>query len=156
MTGKRGTVEERFWPKVAKSDTGCWLWTGARSHKSYGELQVFELGRPVAAHRISWILHFGPIPPGKLVCHHCDNPPCVRPDHLFLGGKKENALDMVAKRPWPPVISKGEDHGGAKLTAQQVSEIRERFMPLDRLAGEYGVTKSTIWSIVNHRTWRHI
>jgi hypothetical protein len=80
----------RFWPKVRK-DRGCWVWTGATTTTGYGRLS----GQP--AHRLSWEIHHGPIPAGLFVCHRCDNPGCVRPDHLFLGTHEANMADMVAK-----------------------------------------------------------
>lgn len=84
---------ERFWEKVAKGD-GCWEWQGARHAKGYGQ---FLTDTQSKAHRFSWELHFGPIPDGMQVCHHCDNPPCVRPDHLFLGTNQDNVDDAYAK-----------------------------------------------------------
>lgn len=86
--------DERFWEKVVKSN-GCWRWSGSTGNYGYGQLRSGEdLER---AHRISWELHFGPIPLGMQVLHHCDNPPCVRPDHLWLGTAKTNAEDRQSK-----------------------------------------------------------
>lgn len=90
-----GTLAERFWEKVEKTD-GCWLWTASLTNKGYGEFRLNEPS-PILAHRVAYELAHGPIPPGLFVCHHCDNPPCVRPDHLFLGTQKDNAQDMVRK-----------------------------------------------------------
>jgi hypothetical protein len=91
---KRDPVE-RFWEKVDRSGD-CWVWVAGRSTRRYG--QFWSGGRRVPAHRFSYELHFGPITDPRLdVCHTCDNPPCVRPDHLWLGTPSENALDMVAK-----------------------------------------------------------
>lgn len=93
----RGSIVERFWERVGKSD-GCWEWTGYRAPAGYGQLGRGPRNEGLAlAHRLSWEFHYGPIPDGLLVCHRCDNPPCVRPDHLFLGTFVDNAQDMVSK-----------------------------------------------------------
>ncbi len=88
--------EERFWKHVHKTDS-CWLWTASVNDKGYGQLFVGVGKSPLRAHRVSWELHRGLIPIGLLVLHHCDNPPCVRPDHLFLGTYKDSTQDMISK-----------------------------------------------------------
>lgn len=85
----------RFWRRVKKSD-GCWEWQGCRANGGYGRFGVLA-ERIVYAHRFSYELHYGALPPGAMVCHHCDNPPCVRPDHLFAGDDSANVRDMVSK-----------------------------------------------------------
>jgi HNH endonuclease len=90
-------LTERFWEKVEKTDD-CWLWLGNLNGNGYGYTKLEAPSRRnELAHRISWTLHFGPIPEGLFVCHHCDTPPCVRPDHLFLGTHSDNMKDMWRK-----------------------------------------------------------
>lgn len=93
------TFEERFWEKVKKT-SGCWGWTGHRSGSGYGRLRgpVDTGSVQIYAHRASYEINIGPIPDEMLVCHHCDNPQCVRPEHLFLGTQKENHQDMLSKK----------------------------------------------------------
>lgn len=86
---------ERFWAKVVRSD-GCWEWSGARGRPSaYGLVQMNR--KLKKAHRVAYELAVGPIPPGFFVCHRCDNPPCCRPDHLFVGDASANQRDSFAK-----------------------------------------------------------
>jgi hypothetical protein len=111
------------------------------------------------AHRYSWELHFGPVPAGLQVCHHCDNRGCVRPDHLFLGTPADNTRDMCEKGRQGHRSSPGEKNGFAKLTNDQVLEIRRRTANGETgttLARELGVSNSAISGIVLRKSWRHI
>lgn len=114
MTGSNSTFESRFWAKVRKGDD-CWVWRGGRRFNGYGI--IMRGNRFEAAHRVSWELAHGLIPSGLLVCHHCDNPPCVRPDHLFIGDHKANSADMVAK---------GRQRGKAPLKPKVLSPAERR------------------------------
>ena len=159
------TPAERFWAKVDKSGE-CWLWTGWVTNRGYGCLHV--CGRDVLAHRFSFELEFGPFPHEQLGLHHCDNPPCVRPYHLFLGTAADNTADMIAKgrhgmaiHP-ERVVKQGEAHGCAVLTNSDVLSIRSRYRRrssdanIDTLAAEDGVTRSAIFGVVSRRTWAHL
>jgi hypothetical protein len=97
VSSLRGPIEDRFWTKIRLCDNGCWEWDAAKIHGGYG---VIRTGRPhkmVKAHRFAWEWFRGPIPPGLCVCHHCDNPPCVNPSHLFLGNNSDNVRDSMEK-----------------------------------------------------------
>lgn len=92
---RRISFNDRFWARVNKTST-CWVWIGSLfSGSKYG--QVKYRGKTSQVHRVSWEINFGKIPEGLCVCHHCDNPPCVRPDHLFLGTNYHNTMDSVRK-----------------------------------------------------------
>lgn len=132
--------------------TGCWEWTaGKQSTFGYGMISL-DRKRGTTAHRVSWMLFRGPIPEGMFVCHKCDNPPCVNPDHLFLGTQQDNMTDKVRKNRHLP----GERHPGAKLTADQVRAIRLDNRNRDEIARDYSMTRSSIEKIQLGQTWRSV
>ncbi len=145
----------RFWDKVKKTD-GCWEWTGW-TRESYGRIKTGG-GAFQTAHRVSWELHNGAIPPGLFVLHKCDNPKCVRPDHLFMGTKADNNHDRHSKGRSGSHI--GEKNGRHILSEADVLEIRRRFSPwkckYKDLAKEFNVSMSTINYILAGRTWKHL
>jgi len=116
------------------------------------------------ASRVSWQLTNGAIPENTMVCHICDNPLCVRPDHLFLGDHVTNAQDMASKgrqvfQRRPEQAVKGEQHYSAKLDGSSIVAIRQRHAngeQLDQIARSYGVSKQTIWRAVHRLTWKHV
>lgn len=156
----RGSLLERFWAQVQKTD-GCWMWTGAKDHSSkdcYGRIQD-EGGRGsklLNAHRVAYELLVGPIPNSLCVLHCCDNPSCVNPSHLFLGTKADNLRDMTSKGR----RARGERVGGAKLTEQEIKEIRAQYRRYSKefggpsLGRRYGVAENTIRHVVRGETWR--
>lgn len=164
------TLHERFFEKVERRGPDeCWPWRRARDRHGYGQFQL--AGRMEQAHRVAWTLLRGPIPDGQHVLHRCDTPPCVNPDHLFLGSQGDNVRDMTAKgrqargdRHWmrlhPERVARGEQNGSAKLTADSVRAIRERYaaggLSLRRLAHTYGVSHTTIGEIVRGEKWGHL
>lgn len=153
------SVEERFWEKVDKRGPDeCWEWGATKTRLGYGQLQID--GRSTSAHRVSWELAYGPIPDGLCVCHHCDNPGCVNPTHLFLGTELDNARDRDCKGRQRSPRLVGERNGQAKLTRKQVLEIRRRYkkgvMCQRELGVRYGVTQSMISMIVLGKSWKHL
>ena len=134
----------------------CWLWGAQLQRAGYGVFTIRK-GLQVGAHRVSYALTYGPIPERGVICHRCDNPPCVNPAHLFLGTPVDNALDMVAKGrgTW----SRGVDRANARLTEEDVRQIRasEQYHGLIQdLATHFSVSTTTIRSIRNGNRWRHV
>lgn len=148
----KSSAAQRFWSGVDKSGD-CWIWTRSTSDTGYG---CFHDGRAYSTHRYSWILHNGPIPPGMCVLHRCDNRPCVRPDHLFLGTKRDNSIDMASKGRGLTPCLKGEAHGEARLTDYAVCVILTSPETGRALASRFGVSESAVSLVRRGRTWVHI
>lgn len=156
----RKPLEQRFWEKVERAD-GCWKWLAATNDDGYGVITVTTDNGKTAmlAHRLSWQLHHGPIPDGLDVCHTCDNPPCPRPDHLFLGTALDNIRDCVSKGRTNGAAKSmpGERHPMAKLTWVAVDEIRSAprgYGKTKALCEKFGVGYSTISYIRAGKRWK--
>lgn len=148
---------EKFWAKITTPDdlSDCWEWTKSCTGNGYGRLG-YE-GKLILAHRLAWILTFGPIPEGTgsnevCVLHKCDNPKGCNPNHLFLGTKKDNVDDMRSKG--RDNYLTGEAHGSSKLTEVQIREIRAiGYSESSRVLGlKFGVSKGCIKDIRRGRT----
>lgn len=145
---------DRFYTRVDTSGD-CWEWKGGKDQQGYpsfrGDVDGVSFDR---GHRFSYTYFKGPIARGLSVCHKCDNPSCVNPDHLFLGTPQENMADMMAKG--RRRLDHGESNNAAKLTEEQVSAILIDPRPHPVLAHEYRVTAGAISSIKLKRRWQHI
>jgi len=131
--------------------SGCWIWDASVDSWGYGHM-VFN-GRLWLAHRLSWLIHRHSTPDGLFVCHKCDNPACVNPNHLFLGTPQENSSDCCKKRR----IATKARASRTKLTQEQVDKIRYLYATgkysQRKLGSMYGVRNPTIHHIVNNKTW---
>ena len=161
-------LHSRFWSKIDCSvgPDSCWLWVASVDSRGYGQIGV--AGKLVLAHRLAYELEVGP--PGALcVLHRCDVPRCCNPKHLFLGTKKDNSDDMIAKgrarkatgdanasRLYPERRPRGEKHHGAKLTREDVLLIRSSAESGPTLAKKFGVDRSNINCIRRGDTWRDV
>jgi hypothetical protein len=140
---------------VGKRDE-CWPWTGSVMKEGWHGQWRTASGEIEPTHRAAWRLMKGEIPEGLCVLHKCDNPICLNPLHLFLGTQSDNALDMWEKRRARPGVSKGEQHGCAKITVDIVREIRESKESGVALAARFGLATTTICDVRKRRTWKHI
>lgn len=147
----RLSTVDRFLSKVRRTET-CWLWQGFRDKDGYGSFGIGRKMPSLRAHRVSYWLFIGPIPPGAHILHSCDNPPCVNPKHLRAGTHLENVRDMVEKGRGPS----GERNGWAKLSEPAVAEIKRSKGKVSRqeLANRFGVCMATISLIWMGRIWR--
>lgn len=142
----------RFWSKVELIPFHeCWEWAAGRNKDGYG---YFDLkGSPLRAHRVSWEINFGAVPPGMIVCHRCDNPPCVNPKHLFLGTQLDNMRDRANKK---RTNTAGERNGAAKLTRQLIDEIlslKGSGVNQQYVANKYTLSQSAVSRIWSGKRW---
>lgn len=153
------TLRERFWSKVEVGlHDQCWEWIGGTNSGGYGMFYVD--GRICRAHRVVYELIRGPIPEDLCVCHHCDNPGCVNPAHLFLGTHMDNMIDRGRKGRASGGALHGEKHSNAKLTEADVRTIRRVYRNGDstqqEIADVFGISHNHVSSIVNRLRWDHV
>lgn len=151
-TGHYTRKVRSFWARVEIQRDGkeCWLWIGPKNRKGYGTCASGQ------THRVAYRLMFGDIPLGLHVCHKCDVPACVRPNHLFTGTDADNKADMRAKGRAPA----GEGQGSCKLTEVKVLSIKQMYraggVSHKDLAGRFQVNQSTISRIITGKRWAHL
>lgn len=142
---------ESFWDKVQRSDN-CWEWRGGFDRYGYGQLSVDNL--TCTAHRFSYVLHYGRIPVGLAVRHKCDNPKCVRPDHLELGTQAENVRDEIERGRF----RKGYAFRSTdKLNIEKARQIRalcESGIPQKDVAVQFGIGSGHVSCIVANKIWK--
>jgi hypothetical protein len=162
---ERVALASRFWSKVERTN-GCWIWRGTRMHQGYG--MFWADGHTRRAHRVAYELNVGPIPVGQQVCHTCDNPACVRPDHLFLGTQQDNMTDKVRKgraavgnrngaSTRPETRARGERHGMARLNWTTVLAIRaasEFGASGASIARKFDLSTSQVHRILHGQSWK--
>lgn len=164
-------VGERFWARVDKTGD-CWVWTGA-TQKAWGYGLIGARGKSQLAHRIAWELTNGPIPEGMNVCHRCDNPPCVNPDHLFLGTQADNNADKESKSRGnhprgerhgtytkPESVTRGSASPNTHLSERDIRAIRSMYATGDwsqeALGQLFGSDQTAISKIVRRVSWKHV
>jgi hypothetical protein len=152
---RRMPGEKRFWALCGKR-AGCWEWQGYKNADGYG--RIYVNGKNLSAHRLSYELNIGPIPDGMCVLHSCDNPACTNWSHLFIGTPAVNAADRDSKG--RGADRSGAKNGRAKLTPDQVREIRRIWMRGGRtkvsIAKQFGVTDVAIFKAITGENWRHV
>lgn len=171
MARKPKPLIERLMAKVIIHESGCWIWEGTVNGAGYGTIGLgSRLQGKGFVHRVSYEFHNGPLKDGQCVCHACDVKLCVNPDHLFAGTQLDNVHDAICKGrithgdKWRKRhllgVCKGESHGMAKLSEDQVREIIKIFgeskMNKAQLARKFNVCRATIRNIVNKRNWSHL
>lgn len=146
-----------FWSRIQYGALDeCWPWLGSRSD-GYGVLN-FQ-GKAWKAHRLIWSLVNNPIPEGAFICHHCDNPPCCNPHHLFLGSPLANMRDAANKGRLKPPDNRGERHGLSKLLDSDIVQIRALAatgIPQKQIAADFKIDSSTVSVIIHRKRWQHI
>lgn len=152
---KRGTyidrTKERFDDNyIPEPMSGCWIWIGPVRSYGYGHMRT--AGKAWLAHRLSFVLHKGPIPENLGVLHHCDNRLCVNPDHIYAGDNIQNIKDMVDRKRHRV----GERNSASRLSREVVIEIRSSLQSDMELARKFGVSRTAVRNARHGSTWRHV
>lgn len=176
---------DQFWARVNRTGDGCWEWTGSTNKQRGGYGRVTYAGRSMRTHRLAYELAYGIDPGEAMVLHRCDNPPCCRPEHLFLGTNDDNMRDMREKgrsavgnrnglhthpesrhfgdrnglRRHPDRVLRGERSPAAKLSDEQVRMIRRRVSdgePVSRIAADLPITPRSVRRIASGERWAHV
>lgn len=155
----RTSLEKRFWAKVDKKGLDeCWPWTGQKTPLGYGH--IMYLNKLRIATRIMWELVHGYEPVGLEMCHKCDNPPCVNPNHIFAAIHKEHFRDALRRGRDSGMFKAGTQHRLAKLTAEDVKQIRSLYVPFEfgcrKLAKRFNVSDETIRRIVINDSYKEV
>lgn len=149
MAARKQVLAERLFGNcVPVPESGCWIWEGYLTKDGYGQITISDKGH--RTHRVAWELVNGPIPHGMLVCHRCDTPTCINPNHLFIGSHSDNLRDAMNKGRKQPPPNPG------KLTAEQVVEIRNASEKQSVIAKKYGIVQQMVSSIKLRQTWKHV
>ena len=149
----RATIYD-FTGKYDVNDNGCWVWNGAINSEGYPYGKLTLNNKTWFAHRVSYMQSYGEIKPKINVCHKCDNPKCINPEHLFLGTQKDNILDAVKKGRHKHCVFYGQEHPMAKLTKEDVEVIRLDNRLLREIAEEYNISISQTHRIKHNQSWR--
>ncbi len=136
------SVIKRFMSKINYKNNGCWEWNGYLNRDGYG--QIYIDGKSYRSNRASWLIFKGELEDDMCVCHRCDNPKCVNPDHLFKGTVNDNNIDAMRKGS----LRSGCLHPRAKLTEKEIVEIRNSKLSQNKLSKRYNVSKHAIWQII--------
>lgn len=148
---KKIPLGERFYDRILENANGCWIWQRGLDKNGYGRSSINRKG--VQAHRVSWVIHKGKIPDGMQVLHRCDNPPCVNPEHLFLGNNADNMTDKMKKNRQ----TRGHDVNTSKINASDVFRIRgllSEGWSGRKISKLLGLKDHHVYDIKNGRSWR--
>lgn len=140
---------------ILSDEDSCWIWLGPPDRYGYGRIQVD--GKTERAHRMSYRVHVGEIPPGMNICHTCDTPACINPHHLFPGTQADNIADKIAKGRGRSL--KGDECRNAILSERDVQDVfaeKARGDRVESIAAARGVSTSTVYKILQGHSWKHI